>query len=69
MTTFLCCEADMNTASMDTVRGTLVFMYCETCDGRRWSIDGEPARDARALLASAQAHPTRHLVLVRPIAA
>jgi hypothetical protein len=69
MTTFLCCDADMSKASMDTVRGRLVFMYCETCADRRWSFNGEAALDARALLASAQAHPTRHLMLVRPIAA
>jgi hypothetical protein len=54
---------------MDTVRGRLVFMYCETCADRRWYFNGEAALDARALLASAQAHPTRHLMLVRPIAA
>jgi hypothetical protein len=46
-----------------------MFMYCETCDERRWSFNGEPALGAHALLASAQAHPTRHLILVRPIAA
>jgi hypothetical protein len=59
----------MVTASMDTVRGVLVLMQCTACGRRRWSCNGQPASDIHALLASAQARPTRHLILVPPLAA